>query len=132
MFRHGACMHALTFEVCFIYHQGLSVIALEARSVEAPVGKSTTSGAPFGIYRHAGGSGEQGYEFKHAFDKGQIGSSNIPAGQPNPIAPGLHVAFVRFQRFQHCTVSVGAHTDVTCFRLFRLFRLLACPHPVST
>ena len=49
MFRHGACMHALTFEVCFIYHQGLSVIALEARSVEAPVGKSTTSGALSGM-----------------------------------------------------------------------------------
>ena len=49
MFRHGACMHALTFEVCFIYHQGLSVIALEARSVEAPVGKFTTSGALLGI-----------------------------------------------------------------------------------
>ena len=35
MFRHGACMHALTFEVCFIYHQGLSVIALEVRSGRA-------------------------------------------------------------------------------------------------
>ena len=37
MIRQGACMHASTFEVCFIYHQGLSVIALEALSVEAPV-----------------------------------------------------------------------------------------------
>ena len=49
MFRHGACMHALTFEVCFIYHQGLSVIALEARSVEAPVSKLRPLGALFGI-----------------------------------------------------------------------------------
>ena len=32
MIRQGACMHASTFEVCFIYHQGLSVIALEVRS----------------------------------------------------------------------------------------------------
>ena len=30
MIRQGACMHASTFEVCFIYHQGLSVIAQEA------------------------------------------------------------------------------------------------------
>ena len=30
MIRQGACMHASTFEVCFIYHQGLSVIAKEA------------------------------------------------------------------------------------------------------
>ena len=37
MIRHGACMHASTFEVCFIYHQGLSVIAQEALTVEAPV-----------------------------------------------------------------------------------------------
>ena len=33
MIRQGACMHASTFEVCFIYHQGLSVIAQEALTV---------------------------------------------------------------------------------------------------
>ena len=49
MLRHGACMHASTFEVCFIYHQGLSVIAQEALTVEAPVSTETTSGALVGI-----------------------------------------------------------------------------------